>query len=238
MKTNVKKDASRRGRRVWPVWLWVVAVVVSFGGCWLGLVWVERYIDVKNDHGAKCFTEVGVRPEVVELWTGYVLVVRCTREPDALLWKERVVVSAFSSRWRAPDELAQPGDVRSVPLSQVKSVDDGGRVVVRGDAVDTKFSREELMAAVRAGGALVRPYEGRTWLIARGCMVCVFLAIGVVGAPIGLVRGVRAARRASRVKAWRCVGCGYDLGGLAFGTRCPECGEGDAWGRGGNEAGG
>lgn len=62
------------------------------------------------------------------------------------------------------------------------------------------------------GSSRVRLWAALPWPVPLAAVVC-----GVATLRSGLI----ARRRASE---GTCIGCGYDLVGLADGTRCPECG--------------
>jgi hypothetical protein len=86
----------------------------------------------------------------------------------------------------------------------------------------------EMIAAWRQSGVEVR-YEWTNWLIAAaGWWIIMVLAstftIQIARVITLRVRDHLMLKRSSRAAEGKCVQCGYDLTGLEFNERCPECG--------------
>ena len=124
--------------------------------------------------------------------------------------------------------LTRPGWVYTVPGASR----DGGSwalgfpfraLVIRIGVVETaalpfQFIVDGGVRFNHAGGWHLIPLD----VLPLGFTLNTLLAAGLV---LGVVEGVRLARRRLRRKRGRCPACGYDRRGLAEGAACPECGE-------------
>ncbi|MDY7107530.1 MAG: hypothetical protein SYC29_02735 [Planctomycetota bacterium] len=92
-------------------------------------------------------------------------------------------------------------------------------------------SGEQEKVQRRAAAPAARPPQ-RTWLgsivgTAMWWMILTFVAfitIRLMQFATMIMRAQHAARMADRLARGRCPSCGYDLRGLEFNERCPECG--------------
>ena len=100
------------------------------------------------------------------------------------------------------------------------------------DPLDTPAHRRWLDAWTGTGRAEPRPVLTRYWrgtFLGIGCWWLAFMAICAVLVALTwslthFSLGRRLDRHQARLAQGRCGYCGYDLRGLEFHERCPECG--------------
>ena len=120
-------------------------------------------------------------------------------------------------------------DILSEPrerLDATLATDDPIRIAIADELKQEE--QTEIIAAWAQTGADAR-YQWTNWLIAAAgwWILMVFASmvmIQIVRIITLRVRDYRTVRRHNRAAEGKCAQCGYDLTGLEFNERCPECG--------------